>query len=103
MLSFVESQKVLSTHPKTSSHPARNAQQTPLGQNLKNHESDDGQGVLDLSREDPRHCCPEQGMLSTEFCVYGNQNLQSRALQQDGAGRKGVRDKDSTQKSRRSN
>lgn len=80
MLSPVESQKVLSTHPRTSSHPALNAQETPLGQNLKNHESDDGQGVLDLSREDPRHYCPEQGGLSTKFCVYGNQNPQSRAL-----------------------
>ena len=80
MLSPVKSQKVLSTHPRTSSHPALNVQETPLGQNLKNHESDDEQGVLDLSREDPRHYCPEQGELSTKFCLYGNQNFQSRAL-----------------------
>lgn len=42
------------------------------------------------------------GVCSTEFLVYRNHNLQPRALQQDGAGGKGLRDKVSTQKSGRS-
>lgn len=53
----------LSTHPRKSSHPALSAQEISLGHNLKNHELGDGQGVLDLSREDPGYCCPERGVL----------------------------------------